>query len=135
MLDRAPYEQYARTEEEIKELRPEIDRDQLQAEALKLLRDTINECEEEATAGVAGPVCGKGIELLQRIAGKRIGDISLNDDLAPWGVDAAEADETIDLEILSGGEREQVQVAVRLAWPNCLPKMPDRGHWSYWTMC
>jgi chromosome segregation ATPase len=122
LLDRAPYEQYARIEEEIKELRAEIDRDQLRAEALKLLRDTINECEEEATAGVAGPVADRASKLLQRIAGKRIGDVSLNDDLAPWGVEAAEADETIDLEILSGGEREQVQVAVRLALAELLTK-------------
>jgi chromosome segregation ATPase len=122
MLDRAPYEQYARIEEEIKELHAEIIRDQLQAEALKLLRGTINECEEEATAGVAGPVAERASKLLQRITAKRIGDISLNDDLAPWGVEAAEADKAIDLEILSGGEREQVQVAVRLALAELLTK-------------
>ena len=84
MLDRAPYEQCARIEEQIKELRAEIDRDQLRAEALKLLRETINECEEEATAGVAGPVADRASKLLQRIAGKRMGAISLSDDLAPW---------------------------------------------------
>jgi hypothetical protein len=93
MLDRAPYEQYARIEEHIRELRAEIDRDQLRAEALKLLRETINECEEEATAGVAGPVADRASKLLQRIAGKRIGAISLSDDLAPWGVGSAETDE------------------------------------------
>ena len=122
MLDRAPYEQYARIEEQIKELRAEIDRDQLRAEALKLLRETINECEEEATAGVAGPVADRASKLLQRIAGKRIGAISLGDDLAPWGVGPAETDETIDLEILSGGEREQVHLAVRLALAELLTK-------------
>jgi energy-coupling factor transporter ATP-binding protein EcfA2 len=122
MLDRAPYEQYARVEEQIKELRAEIDRDQLRAEALKLLRQTINECEEEATAGVAGPVADRASKLLQRIAGKGIGAISLNDDLAPWGVGPAETDETIDLEVLSGGEREQVHLAVRLALAELLTK-------------
>jgi DNA repair exonuclease SbcCD ATPase subunit len=122
LLDRAPYEQYARIEEQIKELRAEIDRDQLRAEALKLLRETINECEEEATAGVAGPVADRASKLLQRIAGKRIGAISLGDDLAPWGVGPAETDETIDLEILSGGEREQVHLAVRLALAELLTK-------------
>ena len=122
MLDRAPYDQYARIEEQIKELGAEIDRDQLRAEALKLLRETINECEEEATAGVAGPVADRASKLLQRIAGKRIGAISLSDDLAPWGVGPAETDETIDLEILSGGEREQVHLAVRLALAELLTK-------------
>jgi DNA repair exonuclease SbcCD ATPase subunit len=122
MLDRAPYEQYARIEEQIKELRAEIDRDQLRAEALKLLRETINECEEEATAGVAGPVADRASKILQRIAGKRIGAISLSDHLAPRGVDPADTDEAIDLEILSGGEREQVHLAVRLALAELLTK-------------
>jgi hypothetical protein len=62
MLDRAPYEQYARIEEQIKELRAEIDRDQLRAEALKLLRETINECEEQAHGLRRRPGCGSGIE-------------------------------------------------------------------------
>jgi DNA repair exonuclease SbcCD ATPase subunit len=61
-------------------------------------------------------------KLLQRIAGKRIGAISLNDDLAPWGVGPAETDETIDLEILSAGQREQVHLAVRLALAKLLTK-------------
>jgi hypothetical protein len=121
-LDRAPYEQYVRVEEEIKQLRAEIDRDQLRADALKLLRETINECEEEATAGVAGPVAERASRLLHRIAGKRMGAISLSDELAPWGVGPAETDETIDLEILSGGEREQVHLAVRLALAELLTK-------------
>jgi len=122
ILDRAPYEQYARIEEEIKQRRAEIDRDQLRADALKLLRETINECEEEATAGVAGPVAERASKLLHRIAGKRMGAISLSDELAPWGVGPTETDETIDLEILSGGEREQVHLAVRLALAELLTK-------------
>src|SRR5207249_2332797 len=105
MLDSAPYEQYARIEEEIKELRAEIDRDQLRAEALKLLRETISECEDEATAGVAGPVADRASKFLHRIAGKRMGGISLSDDLAPRGIGPAEMDEAIDLEVLSSGER------------------------------
>ena len=122
MLERAPYEQYAKIEEEIRELRAEVDRDRLRADALKLLRDTINECEEEATAGVAGSVADRASKLLHRIAGKRIGAISLTDDLAPSGIGPADADECVDLEILSGGEREQVHLAVRLALAELLTK-------------
>jgi len=122
MLDRAPYEQCAKIEEEIKQLREEIDRDQWRADALKLLRETINECEEEATAGVAGPVAERASKFLHRIAGKRMGAISLSDELAQWGVGPAGTDETIDLEILSGGEREQVRLAVRLALAELLTK-------------
>jgi hypothetical protein len=44
-----------------------------------------------------------------------MGAISLSDELAPWGVGPTAADETIDLEILHGGQREQVHLAVRLA--------------------
>jgi uncharacterized protein YhaN len=71
---------------------------------------------------VAGPVAERASKFLHRIAGKRMGAISLSDELAPWGVGPAGTDETIDLEILSGGEREQVHLAVRLALAELLTK-------------
>jgi uncharacterized protein YhaN len=113
-------------EEEIGEIRAEIGRDKLRADALRLIRETISECEEEATAGVAGPISERASKLLHRIAGVRMGSISLSDELAPWAVEPAEAEDAIDLEDLSGGEREQVYVAVRLALAELLTKDAGR---------
>jgi hypothetical protein len=126
LLDRAPYERSARLEEEIGEIRTEIDRDKLYADSLKLIRETINECEEEATAGVAGPIAERASKLLHRIAGTRMGPISLSDELAPWAVVPTEAEDSIELAELSGGEREQVYVAVRLALAELLTKDAGR---------
>ena len=126
LLDRAPYERSAHLEEEIGEIREEIGRDKLRADALRLIRETISKCEEEATAGVAGPISERASKLLHRIAGVRMGSISLSDELAPWAVEPAEAEGAIDLEDLSGGEREQVYVAVRLALAELLTKDAGR---------
>ena len=122
LLDRAPYERCARLEEEIGEIRAEIDRDKLRADALKLIRETIAECEEEATTGVAGPIAERASKILSRVAGARMSSISLSSELTPWAVEIAESEGAVDLEHLSGGEREQVYIAVRLALAELLTK-------------
>ena len=121
-MDRAPYERCAQLEEEIVEIRGEIARDKLRADALKLIRETIAECEEEATAGVAGPIAERAYNIFRRVAGTRMRSISLSDELAPSTVELMESEETVDLEQLSGGEREQVYIAVRLALAELLSK-------------
>jgi DNA repair exonuclease SbcCD ATPase subunit len=126
LLDRAPYERCARLEEEIGEIHAEIDRDKLRADALKLIRETIAECEEEATAGVAGPIAERASKILRRIVGTRMKSINLSDELAPWAVELTEAEDAVDLEHLSGGEREQVYIAVRLALAELLTKDAGR---------
>ena len=126
LLAKAPYEQSATLEEEIKQISGEIERDRSRADAFKLLRDTINECEEEATAGVAEPVAERATRLLHRIAGKGLGPIALSEDLAPWTVEPSEAEDTVELEALSGGEREQIYLSVRLAVAELLTKDSGR---------
>lgn len=128
MLDRAPYEQCARLEEEIRELQAEIERDRLRADALKMLWETINQCEEEATAGIAGPVAERASKLLRRISGERIGSIRVSESLAPWAVEPREIGGAVELEVLSGGEREQVHLAVRLALTELLTKDAGSRH-------
>jgi DNA repair exonuclease SbcCD ATPase subunit len=126
LLDRAPYERCARLEEEVGEIRAEIGRDKLRADALKLVRETIAECEEEATAGVAGPIAERASKILRRVAGARMRSISLSDELAPWAVELTETEDAVELEHLSGGEREQVYIAVRLALAELLTKDAGR---------
>lgn len=126
LLDRAPYERCARLEEEIGEIRAEIDRDKLRADSLKLIRDTIAECEEEATTGVAGPIAERASKILRRVAGARMRSINLSDELAPWAVELTEAEDAVALENLSGGEREQVYIAVRLALAELLTRDAGR---------
>jgi len=77
----------------------------LRADTLKLIRETITACEEEASAGVAGPVAERASKILRRIAGARMRSISLTDELAPWAVELTEAEDRVDLEHLSGNER------------------------------
>lgn len=126
LIEQAPYERQAKLAEQREQSRGEAERDKLNADALKLLRETIHECEEEATAGVSGPVAERATALLRRIAGKRFGEVRLDDTLGPLGIDSRDADADVDLQVLSGGEQEQVHLAIRLALAELLTKEADR---------
>lgn len=64
--------------------------------------------------------------ILRRIAGKGLGEVRLDDTLGPMGINSNEADADVDLEVLSGGEREQVYLAIRLALAELLTKDANR---------
>jgi uncharacterized protein YhaN len=57
-----------------------------------------------------------------RIAGTSLGEIGLGESLAPESVRPARADEAVDEAALSGGEREQLHLSVRLALAGVLAK-------------
>ena len=113
-------------EEEIGEIREEIGRDKLRADALRLIRETIANARRRRRLALPARFPNGPPRLLRRIAGVRMGSISLSDELAPWAVELTEAEGAIDLEDLSGGEREQVYVAVRLALAELLTKDAGR---------
>ncbi len=64
---------------------------------------------------VMGPVRLRANQTLQRIAGSRFSDIHFDEWLLPKGVATRTAEEPVSLEQISGGEREQLHFAVRLA--------------------
>lgn len=112
----APYSAFADAEEELAQLQSDLARERLNAEAIKLLHETLAGVQREAVQAVIEPVRRRAQQTLQRIAGGKFEGISFGDQLLPTGIQPQSAEQTtVSLDELSGGEREQVYFAVRLA--------------------
>ena len=122
LAKRAPYDALARLEERIAVREAERDREQLHVDAIKLLHDTIEDCHAQAAADVAGPVGEMATALFHEIAGDALGAIRLGNDFAPDAVTPKALGGATQLTTLSGGEREQVHLAVRLALAQVLAR-------------
>jgi uncharacterized protein YhaN len=116
------YSTLAEAEEEVVVLKEEIAREELRTNAVRLLRETVVHCRVEALAAVTGPVERVATRTLQRIAGKRFCGIQLGETFEPLHVLPRLAEIAVPLESVSGGEREQVYLATRLALAEVLAK-------------
>lgn len=109
------YSKLAALEEQVAGLAADAAREQRHAEAIRRLRDTVEACRNDLRAQVYGPVERRATALMARMAGPRLGAITLGNAFEPAGVQPVPADETVGLDALSGGEQEQLYLAVRLA--------------------
>ncbi len=116
------YSLLAVLEEKVAALESEVAAEELRAGAIRLLRDTLRECRARAVAAVAGPVEAVATQMVQRIAGGRLGRLQLGDSFEPAGVAPENAGEAVTLEAVSGGEREQIYLATRLALAEVLAR-------------
>ncbi|NLE38881.1 MAG: hypothetical protein GX621_12725 [Pirellulaceae bacterium] len=80
-----------------------------------MLHETVSQCREEAVRAVVGPVERRASEIASRIAGPRLGTVRFDESLRASGVAPDSVDDDVPIDELSGGEREQVHLAVRLA--------------------
>ena len=117
-----PYSALARTEEEVARLRRELAIEELRIAGVKLLCDTVAECRSAALAAVAAPVEAAATRMLQRIAGSRLGRVQLGDTFEPGHVIPELAEGSVSVEQVSGGEREQIYLATRLALADVLAR-------------
>lgn len=115
IIAEAPYTALAAVEEEISRLEDEIARQQLHIDAIRLLFETLTDRKRQVMQAVLGPVRLRANQTLQRIAGTRFDDIHFDQSLLPIGVAPRSLSEPVSLDQLSGGEREQLYFAVRLA--------------------
>jgi DNA repair exonuclease SbcCD ATPase subunit len=111
----APYSALATVEEQIDRLTAEIARQQLQIDAIRLLYETLKERKREMLSSVLGPVRARANRTLERIVGGQFKEIQFDESMLPAGIAPISTDEAISLDALSGGEREQLYFAVRLA--------------------
>ncbi len=111
----APYSALATVEEQIDRLTAEISRQQLQIDATRLLYETLKERKREMLYSVLGPVRARANRTLERIVGGQFKEIQFDESMLPAGIAPIATDEAISLDALSGGEREQLYFAVRLA--------------------
>jgi DNA repair exonuclease SbcCD ATPase subunit len=109
-------------DEDVAKLQRELAAEELRVAAVKLLRDTVAQCRNEALAAVAAPVEAAATRMLQRIAGSRLGRVQLGDTFEPGHVLPELAEGSVAVEQVSGGEREQIYLATRLALAEVLAK-------------
>ena len=117
-----PYTEVTRVEEEIAGLALRIARDRLHLNSVRLLRQTIAECRAQEVAAVTGPVERLATATLQRIAGRRLGGIRFGDGFCPENMSPEQAKDPVLLSAVSGGEKEQVSLATRLALADLLAR-------------
>ncbi|MBN2187644.1 MAG: AAA family ATPase [Dehalococcoidia bacterium] len=116
------YSVLAQAEEEVANLKSQIESEQLRLDAVRLMYETVKQCREEALAAVAGPVEETATRTLQRIAGERLGRLQLGESFEPAHVLPEVLGESVALDNVSGGEREQIYLATRLALAEVLAK-------------
>jgi exonuclease SbcC len=73
-------------------------------------------------AAVAGPVEAVATQMVQRIAGGRLGRLKLGETFGPASVIPEISGEEVSLDAVSGGEREQIYLATRLALAEVLAR-------------
>lgn len=117
-----PYSALGRAEEEVARLRRELAAEELRVAAVRLLRETVVGCRAAALAAVAAPVEAAASRLLERIAGGRLGRVRLGEAFEPGHVLPEPTGGAVPVESVSGGEREQVYLATRLALAEVLAR-------------
>lgn len=117
-----PYSALAIAQEAVTSLELEVAREDCRAAAIGLLRATVAQCRAEAVAALSGPVEAAATRTFQRIAGRRLGRVQFSEQFEPVHVVPELAGSSIPLENASGGEREQIFLATRLALAEVLAK-------------
>jgi ABC-type cobalamin/Fe3+-siderophores transport system ATPase subunit len=118
----APHSALARAEEEEERVGAELSREVLRTEAIRLLRNLVHTCRAEAVSAVSAPVEQEATRILHRVAGARLGRVTVGDGFEPVAVVPEEVRSEVELGSVSGGEREQVYLATRLALAEVLAR-------------
>lgn len=116
------YSLLAEAEEKEAALQAEVAAGELQAAAVRLLRDTLRKCHDDAVAAVSGPVESLATHIAHQIGGRRLGSLKLGAAFEPAGVVPEAGREGVSLEAVSGGELEQIHLATRLALAEVLAR-------------
>ena len=115
LASEGPYSVLSQVEEAMADLTSQINGEEVRVNAIRLLRDTVIHCKAKILSDLKRPVEDSATRMLQRIAGSRLGPIELGGGFQPQSVKPRTAGEGVGLTDLSGGEKEQVHLAVRLA--------------------
>ena len=116
---RGLYTVLAGLEEKLAQLEEQRGREQRAADSVRLLYDTFTACRSEMAEAVTRTASERATELFARISGAEGGRLVLEDSMKPSGFVPAELDRAVDVDALSGGEKEQLHFAVRMALADC----------------
>jgi uncharacterized protein YhaN len=119
LVERRPYASVTEASERLAVLTEQLEREQRRMNALALLHRTFEEARAQMMTEVAAPVQRIATEYLEQICGCPIASIRLSETLAAEQVMPAALTDTgeppVDLDRVSGGEREQIFFSTRLA--------------------
>ncbi len=116
---RGLYTVLAGLEEKLAQLEEQRGREQRTADSIRLLYETFTACRSEMAEAVTRTASERATELFARISGAEGGRLVLADSMRPSGFVPAELDRAVDVDALSGGEKEQLHFAVRMALADC----------------
>ncbi|MGQ9918906.1 MAG: metallophosphoesterase [Bryobacteraceae bacterium] len=117
----ANYSVLAEREAELEEKRRQLEAAQLRADANKLLHQTLEAVFREAESRILPQLAKRAADLYNEIAAGFAEAIRLEENTwLPAGVEPAGSAAAVSPELLSGGEQEQLHLAVRLALADLL---------------
>jgi len=114
-LQLAPYEALVEAEETLQETERRLREAEAQAQAVRLVWDCVQEAKQSALGDLARPVAEEAARLLERIAGARMAALRLGEDFGVAGLEPVDGPPDVPADQFSGGEQEQIHLAVRLA--------------------
>jgi DNA repair exonuclease SbcCD ATPase subunit len=117
-----PYSVLCQSEEELASIEREIESEQARVDAIKLLHEMVRTYQTKIMAAISSPVEAAATRTLRRIAGGKLGCLRLGDSFEPSGVVPEVSAQSVALDLLSGGEQEQISLATRLALAEVLAR-------------
>lgn len=120
--EKSPYSRLTTMEERLGELEKLLDRELIRRDAVDLLKKTLDQRRAQALSGIAEPVELRATEIMKRIGGSKFTHVGLKNNFLPEGVRPGTMQDDVSLENISGGEAEQLHLAVRIALAETLVK-------------
>lgn len=113
LATQAPYGRFTEKVERIAILERRLSDEKNRTRAIKLLYETMEGMRQKALSSVSGPVERSASKIFQKIAGTGLSEVRLGEAFGASGVSSG--GNTASVSALSGGEREQLHLSVRLA--------------------
>lgn len=109
------YSRWAEAQERVDAIQPRLTRAQLEAEAVKLLWETLQKHKSQIFEAVLRPVRGMVQTSLQRLVGPRYDHVDFDERLMPSKIQPRLRETAAEISDLSFGTREQLMLLVRLS--------------------
>jgi energy-coupling factor transporter ATP-binding protein EcfA2 len=111
----SPYQNSNAIAERLALTKLDHERERIRVDAIQVLRETLLEERQSLLGRYTEPVAERAALLLDRLAGQHWGRVQIGEDLRPGPFQPPAMPQGVSLKELSGGEGEQVHLAVRLA--------------------
>jgi chromosome segregation ATPase len=115
LLARGPYDGFVQAEEDVEHHTRDREREMLRLNSTRRLWEVFEARKARAFEGIAEPVSLRATEILAEIMGRRHAELTLSSDFSETTIRPMAAGRDAEIQEMSGGEREQIALSVRLA--------------------